>query len=117
VNDDLLRLADVRLRARAGSARSLRLAAGLSLREVADDVGVAVSTLWRWENGERRPHGAAAIRYAAVLDALDERTRPRRARRGVDTAMRMREIGEQAGLTHISVPVEDELKRLERESQ
>ncbi len=76
--DDLTKLANARAATRAGAARSLRLAAGLSLREVADEVGVAVSTLWRWEAHERRPRGKAAVRYAEVLEELAERDRPRR---------------------------------------
>ena len=75
--DDLVRLANVRAATHAGAARSLRLAAGLSLREVAANVGVGVSTVYRWENGERRPRGEAAIRYGELLEVLAERPRRR----------------------------------------
>jgi len=70
---DLLRLVDVREAAQTGEARRLRLAAGLSLGEVASEVGVGVPTVWRWENGQRRPRGTAAVRYAKLLEALEMR--------------------------------------------
>lgn len=77
----LIRLADVRVAARNGEARRLRLAAGLSLREVAREVGVAVPTVLRWETGERQPRGNAALRYARLLEALKTReTDPARRR-------------------------------------
>jgi transcriptional regulator with XRE-family HTH domain len=72
-SSDLLKLSDVRAKTEAGTARSLRVAAGLSLREVAAELGVGPSTLFRWEAGERRPRGKAAIRYAELLEALAEK--------------------------------------------
>ena len=69
---DLGKLTQARRYAESGAARSIRLAAGLSLREVATAAGVSVSTVWRWENGERRPRGDAAVRYAGVLEVLME---------------------------------------------
>jgi DNA-binding transcriptional regulator YiaG len=75
---DLVKLADVRVACQTGAARSLRIAAGLSLQEVADAVGVGAPTVFRWETGERRPRGEAAIRYSEVLESLAERQRPRR---------------------------------------
>lgn len=73
VPTDLLRLADVREAAESGEARRLRLAASLSLAEVARALGVSVPTVSRWETGERRPRGKAAIRYARLLEALGTR--------------------------------------------
>jgi DNA-binding transcriptional regulator YiaG len=67
---NLVRLANVRAAALTGDARRLRLAAGLSLREVAREVGCGPSTVHRWETGQRRPHGRAALRYAELLDEL-----------------------------------------------
>ena len=72
---DLKRLTRARNFAESGAARSIRLAAGLSLREVASAAGVSVSTLWRWENQERRPRGEAAVRYSEILDELMESRR------------------------------------------
>jgi transcriptional regulator with XRE-family HTH domain len=69
---DLRRLTRVRSFTESGAARSIRIAAGLSLREVASASGVSVSTLWRWENQERRPRGDAAVRYGEVLEVLME---------------------------------------------
>ena len=51
----------------SGEARELRLRARLSLGEVAEAVGVSTSTIFRWENGQRRPHGAPALRYLKLL--------------------------------------------------
>jgi transcriptional regulator with XRE-family HTH domain len=60
----------------SGEARRIRIAAGISLSEAADAAGISVSTLWRWEAApgarHRIPHGAPAVRYAAVLRALAE---------------------------------------------
>jgi DNA-binding transcriptional regulator YiaG len=69
-NDDLLTLVRVRELARSGEARKLREAADLSLREVAAAVGTSPASLSRWELGQRRPHGPAAVRYGAILHTL-----------------------------------------------
>lgn len=67
---DLARLAQVRALASSGAARSVRLAAGLSLGEVARTLGVSPSTILRWETGERSPRGELALRYTDLLDRL-----------------------------------------------
>jgi DNA-binding transcriptional regulator YiaG len=67
---DALALTKVRQRAVSGHARAIRLRAGLSLDEVARVVGVSHAAVQRWETGQRKPHGEAAIRYGALLDAL-----------------------------------------------
>lgn len=64
------RLAGVRTLARRGEARTLRLDAGLSLADVAPEIGVDPSTLARWERGAARPHRDAAFRWEAVLARL-----------------------------------------------
>jgi transcriptional regulator with XRE-family HTH domain len=71
---DLVKLAEVRAAARAGTCRRVRLAAHLSLREVAAAVGVGVSTIYRWEVGERRPQGRPALRYAKLIAELEVAT-------------------------------------------
>jgi len=69
-NTDLVRLAAVRSLADSGRARSIRRAAGISLQEVANVVGVRASTISRWESGQRVPRGDAALRYARLLHRL-----------------------------------------------
>jgi DNA-binding transcriptional regulator YiaG len=70
--NELWDLIDARRRARSGEGRRLREAAGLSLRELAAQVGVDAATLDRWERGLARPRRAAALRYQTVLAALAE---------------------------------------------
>lgn len=53
-----------------GSAREIRLLNRLSLAEVGESVGASPTTIWRWEKGERMPHGDAAMRYADLLGQL-----------------------------------------------
>lgn len=73
---DLLKVAAARDAGRNGVGRALRLSAGLSLREVADDVGAGdPSTVYRWEMGQRRPRGEMAERYGDLLDRLASRGR------------------------------------------
>lgn len=64
------KLARVRQLTSTGAARSIRLSAQLSLAEVAAETGASVSTVYRWERGQRRPHGSAAVAYGALLDRL-----------------------------------------------
>jgi transcriptional regulator with XRE-family HTH domain len=70
---DALSLAAIRELASSGRARERRQQAGLSLYDVAAAIGVAAPTVHRWERGHRRPHGQAALRYAALMDALARR--------------------------------------------
>lgn len=69
-SEHLSELVQVRAQARSGEARAIRLAAGLSVGEIARAVGVASVTVWRWENGQRAPRSPAAERYARVLNRL-----------------------------------------------
>ncbi len=55
-----------------GTARGLRERAGLSLSDVAGPAGVTAATISRWESGRRAPRLPQALRYAAVLKALNE---------------------------------------------
>lgn len=70
----VVKLSRIRELAANGTARAIREAAGISMREMAEEVGVGVSTLWRWEHageeGGRVPHGPPAVRYLDALDAL-----------------------------------------------
>lgn len=68
---DPVALAEVRELCASGEAKRLRLAARLSLLETARGAGIEhPTTVLRWENGERSPHGAVAIRYRALLGRL-----------------------------------------------
>lgn len=75
--DDVVALARVRRLARSGTAKSIRVSAGLSLAELGSAVvtdetpnGVGPVTVYRWEACKRSPHGELAIAYLAALDAL-----------------------------------------------
>jgi transcriptional regulator with XRE-family HTH domain len=52
------------------SARALRLASGVQLRELAEEVGVSRRSLWLWETGQRKPRGANLERYAEALGVI-----------------------------------------------
>jgi transcriptional regulator with XRE-family HTH domain len=56
----------------SGEARRIRELAGLSLSDVAADIGVTGSAVYRWERGERVPRGRAAADYAVLLLAMRE---------------------------------------------
>lgn len=68
---ELIELSTVRVLARSGAAKSIRLAADLSLPQVAEAVGVkSPTTVYRWEQGLRTPSGLPALRYKSLLDDL-----------------------------------------------
>lgn len=67
---ELARLLEIRRLTESGEARRRRVAAGLSLSEIAQPSDVDVSTVWRWETCKRRPRGPAALRYLSVLALL-----------------------------------------------
>lgn len=50
--------------------RRVREAAGLSVAELAEAVGVDPGTVRRWETGERLPRREEAVRYGRLLDVL-----------------------------------------------
>lgn len=59
--------------AQNGKGRFLREAAGFSIQEMAQLLGVQPLTLRRWESGEtRRPHGSSAIRWADICRVIEE---------------------------------------------
>lgn len=69
--DEIVRMARCRELTANGRAREIRERARLSLAELATACGVDEGTLSRWERGQRRPRSSVALRYLAVLDALD----------------------------------------------
>lgn len=68
-------LVNARRLAADGTAQQIRLAARLSLSEVAAACGVSPPTIHRWETGARRPRGQAAVRYSHFLETLDQADR------------------------------------------
>jgi transcriptional regulator with XRE-family HTH domain len=56
--------------ASSGAARIVRQAAGMSVREMAELVGVSPHTIGRWENRITRPRGNPGARYGDVLRTL-----------------------------------------------
>lgn len=69
----ILRLATVRAAVTSGEAQRLRVAARLSIGEVAHACGVDQSTVWRWERGARLPRGGPALKYGELLNELRNR--------------------------------------------
>lgn len=68
--DHLLLIAAAHRYASDGTGRAIRQAAGLSLAEVGDAIGVDASTVWRWEDGRTRPRGERGARWAVLLNKL-----------------------------------------------
>ncbi len=52
-------------------ARAIRNAAGVSQREVADELGINRVSVARWEIGTRTPRGGLRLRYIELLDELE----------------------------------------------
>jgi DNA-binding transcriptional regulator YiaG len=65
-----LKLVEARRLAASGDGKSIREAAGLSLHEVADPIGLSISALFRWEAGQRIPRGERAVAWAEFLGQL-----------------------------------------------
>jgi DNA-binding transcriptional regulator YiaG len=64
-------LSRIRRLAVSGQARAIRVRAGISQGELAEDIGTSQSALSLWESKRRRPTGDAAIRWLETLDQLD----------------------------------------------
>ncbi|TMC46845.1 MAG: helix-turn-helix transcriptional regulator [Chloroflexi bacterium] len=56
----------------AGQLREIRIRAGLTQQELADELGIARASLNRYERGHRRPRGLVAERYGRLLRTLRE---------------------------------------------
>lgn len=67
---DITRIATARAYVANGTGRLVRESARLSLAELAAQVGVHRSAVWRWEHGDRMPRGEAAEAYADVIERL-----------------------------------------------
>ncbi len=59
---------------KGADVRSLRIALGLSQRELAERLGVAKDTVWRWEAGRNNPQRVVW----PLLSALEDEARARR---------------------------------------
>jgi DNA-binding XRE family transcriptional regulator len=64
------RVTRVRRLASTGGLRAWRERLGLSLTEAGAGADLDRTTIFRWENGTRRAHGQAALRYLAFLEEL-----------------------------------------------
>jgi DNA-binding transcriptional regulator YiaG len=64
------RLVLARQLAASGEARRIRLAAGLSLNDIATQAEVTAAAVWKWETGARRPSGVGALKYLRTLERL-----------------------------------------------
>lgn len=67
---DLLTRSRARKSLTPAFTRGVRIGAQLSQAEIAEALGVDVSTVCKWENGERTPRGLLAERYAELLEKL-----------------------------------------------
>jgi transcriptional regulator with XRE-family HTH domain len=65
-------LVRIRELARSGVAREIRTRAGLSLAEVATELGVDPGAVAKWETGKSAPRAEVALRYARLLRELEE---------------------------------------------
>ena len=52
--------------------KAWRETAGLTLEQVADELGVTKMTVWRWETGERTPRGEHRMEYSRLLRAMKD---------------------------------------------
>jgi DNA-binding transcriptional regulator YiaG len=66
---DAIAVAYARELVRSGRAREIRLAADLSLADVAEHLETTAPSVFRWENGARVPR-RLAVAYAELLNEL-----------------------------------------------
>jgi DNA-binding transcriptional regulator YiaG len=70
---DIAELAAARFMSTSGEGKRIRLAARLSLSELAAAVGVTKASVCRWESGDMIPRGAHAAAYLAALRRIGGR--------------------------------------------
>lgn len=78
--EDTVLVAEAHVRVARGDLKDIRRRTGLSQEAIGRAVGVTRPTVLRWENGERRPSGQAAVRLAQLLRELDVVLTARRSR-------------------------------------
>ena len=69
--EEIFELARMRDTVNGGLVKFVRVNAGLSVREVAQVVGVHPTTIFCWEKGGSIPREEAAVRYAKLLFDLE----------------------------------------------
>lgn len=76
VSDEPLDIADLaaaRFLATSGEGRRIRLAARITVRELARQIGVSKLTVRRWESGAMVPRADHAVAYLAALRQIGAR--------------------------------------------
>ena len=69
---DPVAIAKGRRLAASGAGRALRVAAGLSLRDLARALGTSPAVVSRWERGQRVPHADMAEQWVTLLGRLQK---------------------------------------------
>ena len=69
---EVIEIAKARAMARNGDAQAIRERNHLTMTEIAREMNVSISTIMRWENGERSPRGDAALRFGRLMHKLDK---------------------------------------------
>jgi DNA-binding transcriptional regulator YiaG len=69
--EDTVAIAEARVRVARGDLAEIRRLTGLSQEAIGRAVGAARPTVLRWEQGQRRPTGEAAVRLAQLMRELD----------------------------------------------
>jgi transcriptional regulator with XRE-family HTH domain len=67
-NSQISAIASARAMLASGDGRARRVAARISLSEVAAVLGVRPETVWRWESGRRQPAAEDALAYAKLVE-------------------------------------------------
>ena len=70
--EETVALAEARVRVARGDLAAIRHRAGLSQEAIGRAVGATRTTVCRWEQLERVPSGAPAIRLARLLRELEQ---------------------------------------------
>ncbi len=65
-------LATARTYSATGQGRSIRIRARLSQRDIARAIGSTEPVICRWETGQRMPSGEAAVKWAELLNQIEE---------------------------------------------
>lgn len=70
--EEALRISRARWMLASGEGKRIRKEGGLSLSDVARALQTGIATVMRWEDGERSPRAALALRYLEFVEALQE---------------------------------------------